>query len=352
MYHQNTKVLVIGQGICGTLLSWFLYQNNIHHTVIDSFKENAPSRIAAGLINPVTGRRYVTVWKDDILLPFAQKTYLEIEAFLQKKIYTPYQILDCFPNHFMKEGFEKRLLENNHYLENFSAKIKNVTAPLGIGAINQCATVNLNVLIDSWQAFLTSRNQFKNTFFELEALSYSDKKIKYQDEEFDYIIFCNGAAAAEMNLFSKLPFAINKGEALHLKIDEIDASHIYKKSFCLIPFGNKNEYWFGSNFIWNFEDEAATDIFAQEAISQLQNFITCNFTIKKQLSGLRPATIERRPFVGFHPQHNTIGILNGMGSKGCSLAPYYANQLVHSIIYQHAIDKEVDINRFKNILST
>ncbi|TXH20562.1 MAG: FAD-dependent oxidoreductase, partial [Chitinophagaceae bacterium] len=157
MTAQNKKYLIIGQGISGTMLSWFFYQKNISFKVLDQYKKNAPSRIAAGLINPVTGRRYVTVWKDDILLPFAKKTYQEIEAFLQKKIYTPYQILDCFPNPFMKEGFDKRVQEENKYLAAFNETELPVHAPFGIGAIHHSATINLNELINSWQAFLKEK---------------------------------------------------------------------------------------------------------------------------------------------------------------------------------------------------
>jgi hypothetical protein len=65
----------------------------------------------------------------------------------------------------------------------------------------------------------------------------------------------------------------------------------------------------------------------------------------------RPATIERRPFVGFHPKHSSVGILNGMGTKGCSLAPYFAKQLADNIITKKAILPEADVSRFKKILS-
>jgi hypothetical protein len=55
--------------------------------------------------------------------------------------------------------------------------------------------------------------------------------------------------------------------------------------------------------------------------------------------------------VGLHPVHTNIGILNGMGTKGCSLAPYFARQLVEHLLYQHSITGEADIKRFSRILS-
>jgi hypothetical protein len=55
--------------------------------------------------------------------------------------------------------------------------------------------------------------------------------------------------------------------------------------------------------------------------------------------------------VGFHPIHTEIGILNGMGTKGCSLAPYFAKQLVDNILYRKPIAAEADVNRHSKILS-
>jgi hypothetical protein len=40
-----------------------------------------------------------------------------------------------------------------------------------------------------------------------------------------------------------------------------------------------------------------------------------------------------------------------MGTKGCSLAPFFAKQLVDNILHQKPITPEADINRYSKILS-
>jgi glycine/D-amino acid oxidase-like deaminating enzyme len=42
-----------------------------------------------------------------------------------------------------------------------------------------------------------------------------------------------------------------------------------------------------------------------------------------------------------HPQHKNLGIFNGLGSKGISLAPYWANHLVEHILEKKPLDSEV-----------
>jgi len=66
--------------------------------------------------------------------------------------------------------------------------------------------------------------------------------------------------------------------------------------------------------------------------------------------GIRPANQERRPFVGLHPSHPSIGICNGMGTKGCSLAPYFANQLIEHCETGSPIHAEARLERFEEIL--
>ena len=83
----------------------------------------------------------------------------------------------------------------------------------------------------------------------------------------------------------------------------------------------------------------------------LKSILKIPFTIKDHFAALRPAVIERRPFVGLHPEHSSIGILNGTGTKGCSLAPYFAYQFTQCLLNNIAIDRLADVKRFSGILS-
>jgi hypothetical protein len=56
--------------------------------------------------------------------------------------------------------------------------------------------------------------------------------------------------------------------------------------------------------------------------------------------------------VGMHPHFHAVGILNGMGTKGCSLSPYFANQLVNHLTKNTPILPEVDISKFSGVLKS
>src|ERR1044071_3005463 len=73
--------IIVGQGIAGTMLAWFLKKNNKSFIIIDRFSASSSSQVAAGIIHPITGRRIVKTWMADTLIPFAKKTYQEMEEF-------------------------------------------------------------------------------------------------------------------------------------------------------------------------------------------------------------------------------------------------------------------------------
>jgi glycine/D-amino acid oxidase-like deaminating enzyme len=85
----------------------------------------------------------------------------------------------------------------------------------------------------------------------------------------------------------------------------------------------------------------------EDALTQL---LKIPFTVVGHIVGIRPANQERRPFVGMHPSYPAIGICNGMGTKGCSLAPYFAHQLIEHCEKGLPIHPEASLERFEQIL--
>ncbi|MFZ1312713.1 MAG: FAD-dependent oxidoreductase, partial [Chitinophagaceae bacterium] len=143
----------------------------------------------------------------------------------------------------------------------------------------------------------------------------------------------------------------NKGEVLIAEIPGLPDEHIYKRGMILAPLVTPGRWWVGSNYQWEFDNDKPGKEFREKTEQLLKDWLKIPFTITEHLCGIRPATLERRPFVGFHPLYRNIGILNGMGTKGSSLAPFFARQLTNNILRDEAIHPEADIKRFSRILS-
>jgi glycine/D-amino acid oxidase-like deaminating enzyme len=217
--------------------------------------------------------------------------------------------------------------------------------------IKPALLIDLSSLLNAFRKKLSAAGQLMESIFEINALKLSENGIKYQDIDAEWIIFCDGTTSFTNPEFRNLPFAPNKGEVLIIETEGIPMTKtIYKKGISLVPLEN-NLFWVGSSYDWEFKNEAPDRIFRERTELLLLDWLKRPFTILDHRAAVRPATLERRPFVGFHPLYEHVGILNGMGTKGCSLAPYFSNQLVENIVTQKPVLPEADIRRFSKILS-
>ena len=216
MNSQHIDYLIIGQGLCGTFLSYYLHQAGKSVMVIDEQKPFTSSKIASGVINPVTGRRIVRTWRIEELLPFAQNAYKVFGEKLHTNLATHCQVIDFHPSVQMREAFEKRLPEETEYLH--EAKNSDWDSYFhfyyGVGTISPCLLIDINSMIEKWRDFLVSKNILLNAAFNIHDCQVFDDHISYKSITASKIIFCDGAAGVDNPYFKNLPFALNKGEAI------------------------------------------------------------------------------------------------------------------------------------------
>jgi glycine/D-amino acid oxidase-like deaminating enzyme len=351
---MQTDILIIGQGICGTMLSWFLHKTGKSFLIIDDNNANSPSKVAAGIINPVTGRRFVYSWVIDTVMPFAAQTYEEIGQFFNQKMIAQKDIIDFFPSPQMLDAFATRLTENDTYLhsypdQNYFNQFFN--HDFGCGQISPAYIADISGIIAQWREHIRRNNFLHEESFNAAHLSIEKDLIVYKNIQAQKIIFCNGIDAANLSWFNNLPFSPSKGEMLLIESEDLTNEHIFKKGMILAPLFHKNLFWVGSSYQWEYEHANPTEAFYNQTKTLLDQWLKVPYKIVDHNAALRPSTLERRPYVGFHPQYNSIGILNGMGTKGTSLAPFFANQLVQNILFDAPITKEADVKRFTRILS-
>jgi len=350
---MQTETIIIGQGICGAFLSYYLQKAGVRFLIIDESKTYTASKAAAGIINPITGRRIVKTWMIYELMNFAKNSYKQIEKELNINCITETKIIDFFPTPQMRNAFLKRFEEDPEYLKlpsNENDQRENLNYDFGYGVIDPVLLININELLSAFRKKLLDENFLIEEHFDINELKVSENKIQYKNIRADKIIFCDGIESFSNPYFKNLPFAPNKGEALIAEIKEFPSNHIYKKGINIVPW-KENLFWIGSSYQWEFNDDKPTESFRKQTESILANWVKTDFKIIEHFASVRPATLERRPFVGFHPIYKNVGILNGMGTKGCSLAPFFANQFVDHFVSSSPLNADANINRFDKILS-
>ena len=106
-------------------------------------------------------------------------------------------------------------------------------------------------------------------------------------------------------------------------------------------------YWIGSTYGWDFADDLPTDEAYHFLKERLEDVLKTDFEIIEHRAAIRPTVKDRRPFLGIHPEFKQLALFNGLGTKGASLGPFFANHMAMHLVKGETVDPMVDIGRFK-----
>ncbi len=347
---KKVDYLIVGQGIAGTLMAHFLTKAGKQIHVINQETPHAASNAAAGIINPVTGRRYVKSWRVEELIPFAKSTYKDLAVQFQKDFFTPRNILRTLYNRKDENnwllrsgssGYEKYILEEAD-LVNYKDKI---TEDFSYGEVTGGGQLNIPELVKCYQEKLKRSNSYQDSSFDYNQISFKVNQVEYKNIVAQKIIFCEGYKGKFNPYFSYLPFRGAKGEALIVKIPNTEFVKLIKRRVFIVPL-EKDIYWIGATAQNEFEDALPSAEGKRRLLERLNAFFQFPYEIIAHKSAVRPTVKDRRPFLGLHPQYPQLAIFNGLGTKGASLAPFFAQQMANFLTHQTPIDASVNIDRF------
>lgn len=345
--------LIIGQGISGTMLSWALMRRGKKVLVIDQSKPATATKVASGVINPVTGRRIMRSWQIEKIMPVSVGAYREMEALLGISFIKQCNIISFHTTPQMRNAFTEKMETETDYLSTpiqQDAYSSYFNYRYGVGEIGPSWHIDLHAVLQGWREYLRKMDALLETSFEHEQLRIEEEGVRYNDIHAQSILYSEGAAGFTNPFFRQLPFAPNKGQALIVEITGLPNDHIYKHGITLVPW-KENTWWAGSSFEWNYPNAGPTPAFAEQTQAQLRDWLKLPYCVLDHIAAERPATVERRPFVGMHPQYKQVGIFNGMGTKGCSLSPYLALQFAAQLAGEAQVDPPTDVKRFERILT-
>ena len=347
--------LIVGQGLAGTCLAHQLIAQNQSFKILQNDNLPSSSKVAGGMINPLTGKRLARTWKNDIIFDYLNEFYEDLESKLNIKLLYKIQLFRPYKNENQKHQFEKAITLKR--LEAFvtdvskeEAKDEIIDAPLGGLLTHQCGRLDMTAFLENSKTYFQNLDLYLEGNFDPKTISNSSKPIHYQIFEFKKVIFCEGIHAQQNPLFNWLPFNAVKGETLDVSLGNHSIDKIVNQGTWIMPLGD-NKYKMGSTYDWDNLNYEITEKGKNEILDKSKSFLKVNPEVLSQSAGIRPAVTDRRPIIGKHPTYEQVYILNGLGTKGVSLAPYFSKQLVDYLIEEKEIDIESTIERFYPLYS-
>ncbi|MCO5260318.1 MAG: FAD-binding oxidoreductase [Crocinitomicaceae bacterium] len=340
------KILVVGGGIAGSCLSYQLAKRNCVVTLMDS-GTNVSTKVAGGVIIPLVFRRMTKSWRIDDFLPYAKSFYQQLEDGFDTTILYPMPLRRFFSS----------LQERNYWLtRQHSDEFSNYMSPIseedesvfpyankfGSGRVKECYRVDAESLLNA----LKIKSSFQLIQETVDYSQINAEKGSYKNEVYDCIVFCEGYQANDNPWFNYLPVDPTKGEVLTVKVDGLSETEVLNRK-CSAAFVGNGAYKVGATYVWHTANTIITEEGKQELLDHLNCLTEHPATVVDQVAGIRPTTIDRRPLMGFHPEHNKLAVFNGLGAKGFLLAPLLSEEMSAYLLDNKVLDKECVLTRLK-----
>jgi len=326
-----------------------VFNTNKRYFVFNDDSQRA-TKTAAGIYNPTNLKRYTAVWNAinhlKELPPFFNQIERRLGIILRKDlpIYRRFASIEE-QNNWIVASDKPKLTPflSNDFISN---KNDHLITSQDFGEVLQTGRVDTNKMIEAYRLYLVEKGRYTSeSFNHTDIIFRGNSSVTYKNIEAKTIIFCEGYGVVNNPFFSYLPLQGNKGEYIVIESQELKMDFIFKAGLFVVPLGN-GLYKVGATF--NREDK--TNNITQEArveiIKKLEKIINCDFKIVDHIAGIRPTTKDRKPFLGRHPEHHQLAILNGFGSRGILMAPILSKQLYNFLEAGEDLDSELDIKRF------
>ncbi len=340
--------LIIGSGLAGISFSEMALQNGKSILVMDNSSQNS-SKIAAGLYNPVILKRFSEVGQAKEHLLVMKEFFSVLEKKLNSQVDFKTPILRKFfsveeQNNWFAASDKVNI---GPYLSTrlITKKYESIDSPFGYGEVLQTGYVDTALLLEKYKNYLITNQLFLEESFDYGLLQEETDGIRYKDIQARHIIFAEGFGMHANPYFQHLPLDGTKGELLIIKAPLLDLDVILNTSLYILPLGN-DLFKIGATYNWDDKTALLTEAGKNELVQRIKEIITCDFEIMEHHAGVRPTVKDRKPLIGTYEHHNSIHILNGLGTRGVVLGPAMAKALFENIEYQKPLDRFVDIKRF------
>lgn len=332
--------IIVGQGLCGTLLGQALTQAGKSLLYIDRGLDQGSSLGAAGMIHPLSGKRWAQWPNYSLYLDQAAATYIGMEKELNASFW---QSMDI--GVFTSATEDQAYARSHHRFPEFYRPMEAGWSPaisdlfsesLDSVCISPAWKLDAGSLLTAFRRRLEQQGRIWTQPFDYAALEFEGTWVRYKHQKARAVLFAEGAAAMHNPWFSDQPFAPHRGQALILSAPALPRTHAYRHgSFMIIPW-KENLWWVGASHERDWDQGDRNRDYPLQVVQSLRTLFRFPFEHLDTWAGIRPSTRDRKPIWGFHPRYPGLGILNGMGSRAMLLAPYHARQFARHILEREA----------------
>ncbi len=331
---KEKRVLIVGQGIAGTSLAFSLLEKGINVSIVDNNFQSSSSLVAAGMWNPLSFKKLTTGWRSSEFVNASYAFYQKTEQLLGVKFFHTKPLYRVFADQHQANEWDEKSdrMDIREFIKTpFSEPLKHLKAPFGAGVVDIAGWCDIPLYLNTARDFFRKKNMIKETRFDFDAIQIDSKQVKYEGQNFDYLVFATGWKNHENPYFSHVEIYPNKGQVLKIRFKEANIEPMLNYGNFLLPLGD-GTYKVGATYEFNDPNPSPTEETKFKLLKKLQEVVDDECEVLEHLAGYRPTVPSRKPVVTPHPEHSHLFLFNGFGSKGVLYVPLFSKELADQIM--------------------
>ncbi len=342
---QQFDIVIVGQGMAGTLMAYFLSEAGKKILVIDNHFEGSSSMVAAGIVNPITGKNFVLSWRINDFLPVARRVYDEISKKLGIQAYVEANVVRTLAtpadeNIWLSKSAEpitKKYIVEHQDVSEFEGKVQ---PSFAYGELTHSFHVNWRQILEGFRELWKASGAYLSEKFDHQQLNITTSSYQYRGLSFNEIVFCEGFKGKDNPFFPNVGLTPSKGDVLLVRIQGAPFTKMYKDGIFIVHQYD-DVYWAGSDYKWNCESDTPDPEAYEMIYGELKRILKIPFEVIDHIAAIRPTMRSRRPVFKVHETYNGMYFFNGLGTKGSSMGPYLAQQFSNYIIHKNPEDLKI-----------
>ena len=373
-------------------MAWQASQRGLEVAVIDDPTPSSSSRVAAGLVTPITGDRLALSWRWSEFYPVCNALY----EYAQRSTATDFWHVaaawrvfqsdperERFFHRWWSEEGNREMKANGITLEPMPAEqLLPIHAPRGGFSMWPAGRLDTRAYLDATAKHFRSKDRWFP--FQLDCdedleLAPGHVRVPRLGLQGGKVVLCQGIAARTNRWFTELPLHPARGDILELATDASIPAVVHHEAW-VVPVQSASEpndhsrcrrILVGATYdrqcLDTSVDHSTARGFRNELLQRWNNMLSAanpsagihdqndrddlNGSYKFEvgvlghLAAVRPASYDRHPLIGPHPTEPNLFCLNGLGSKGSLMAPQLANLLLDCMLENRIIEPALQWNR-------
>ncbi|MFN8708060.1 MAG: FAD-dependent oxidoreductase, partial [Planctomyces sp.] len=331
---KQTDTIIIGQGLAGTALAWHLIWSGQRVTIIDRCESVTASRIAAGLLTPVTGQRQTRSADYDLLWSAAETFYRKVEHETSERFFQP----------ILSTRFFVSPQERDQFLGQRTGRLKETTelvvSPDSGEVVGYRMTpsgrLDTPIYLDASREWFRTHQEFIQADIDvkndIQVVNEGTMiRLPNQGVEATTLVFCQGYQSSLNPWFPGIPDGPVRGDILRVRIDGYRQTGVVHQGVWVVPTACE-EYLIGATYDRDNLTAEPSPEGRKELQQKLRSITDSPVEVIEHQTAVRAGMRNRQPLGIFHKETPSIGLLTGMGAKGALLSPTAAARLSEMII--------------------